>query len=235
MPVDLLALARAVLAGIPREHSAQSARSPSRGDLSAPSSLSLRPQARRVRGWMPRRRAPRVPCHTCGRLPVGTFDDGSPRYDHGHTPDGETWWMPEESAALDKQPALALLMEHEEFTTRAGRTFERWTFVTWRQIGEARHPVEVTGVTGASDRRHDQWQAAVSLSPWCHIKCEDRDGKLIVAAVLPVSTLSQARVGEYLDDEYPDEEEPLDLVVEAAHVFMDMLDQEVQQSGPTDG
>lgn len=30
-------------------------------------------------------------CYTCGRPSTGTYSDGSPRYDHGHTPDGMTW------------------------------------------------------------------------------------------------------------------------------------------------
>ena len=30
-------------------------------------------------------------CFTCGRPPTGRFADGSPKYDHGHRPDGTVW------------------------------------------------------------------------------------------------------------------------------------------------
>ena len=40
-------------------------------------------------GWDPE--DPNRRCFTCGRPPTGRFDDGSPRFDHGHRPDGSVW------------------------------------------------------------------------------------------------------------------------------------------------
>jgi hypothetical protein len=57
-----------------------------------------------------------VPCATCGLSPTGTYDDGSPRYDHGHDPlTGETWWASSDVASVRRCPACA--HEHPVLTT----------------------------------------------------------------------------------------------------------------------
>ncbi len=97
MPPDesLIALARLVIAqahtSTPRETSESGAGSLPTTGPSSPLSLVSQPIPVVRRPKPSRRRLLVTPCHTCGRLPIGTYHDGSPRYDHGHGPDGSTW------------------------------------------------------------------------------------------------------------------------------------------------
>lgn len=164
---------------------------------------------------------PDRPCWTCGRPTSGRFPDGSPQYDHGYDPDvGETRWPRDERSGTDDGPSLALLMGREQFTSRDGRRFERWSFVTWVRQGERHHALEVTGVTGTSGRRRDEWQSALSASGWCHLDLEERAGRVAVRQMRPVWHLSWEQVMAYADDA---DAEDVDLVVEATHIFSDML------------
>jgi hypothetical protein len=81
---DLLALARAALpeASEGRAESAQSAASPDERPLSSLSSLFAQPRS------MARSR-----CWTCGEPATGTWDDGSPRFDHGHDRSTGVRWV----------------------------------------------------------------------------------------------------------------------------------------------
>lgn len=57
--------------------------------------------------WMAKRPGIVIPCHTCGALPVGTFQDGSWKYDchitsgipHGPTTSPRPLWLPGEETA----------------------------------------------------------------------------------------------------------------------------------------
>jgi hypothetical protein len=155
-------------------------------------------------------------------MPTDTYDDGSPRYDHGHDPvTGEMWWATSDVSIADAKPTLALLMGREEFTSRDGRRFERWSFVTWLRDGDVRQPIEVTGVTGVRGRRRAAWERAISEGGWCHMHVEEHDGRFGVAEVRPVSRLSEQRIFEYAE-----QADALDLTGEAMHVFADMLPEE---------
>ena len=85
MSPDFMAIARAVLAesarSVERAGSAESAeRSPDEQVLSLPALLARPSSGARRRCW------------TCGAPATGTWDDGSPRFDHGHDAvTGITW------------------------------------------------------------------------------------------------------------------------------------------------
>lgn len=163
-------------------------------------------------------------CYACGRTPVGTFPDGSARFDQRHPPGGTTW----EGTLLAESPdpALAFLVSHEPFTGRDGRVWERWIFVAWIRVGRARHAVTASGVTGTGGRRRRRWYAALSEHRWCRIEFDDdgvldglrgdRDGAR-VRDVWPVSRLTAAGVARYraMAD--------VDLRDVAREVFTDML------------
>jgi hypothetical protein len=129
---DLLALARSGLSGetselseisppqrrsgFSGETSELSEQSPLADPLPSPSSLLSHPNRVSLRRKRRRKRIPRVPCFTCGLSPTGTYEDGSPRYDHGHDPvTGETWWAPSEVASARTCPACQ--HEHPAGTT----------------------------------------------------------------------------------------------------------------------
>jgi hypothetical protein len=105
-------------APVPQEPSGKtSAESPLADLLPLPSLLLSRPRRVPTRRRDGRRRpTPGVPCFTCGLSPTGTYEDGSPRYDHGHDPvTGETWWAPKEVASAHTCPACR--HEHPAGTT----------------------------------------------------------------------------------------------------------------------
>jgi len=130
-------------------------------------------------------------CHTCGRPPVGTFQDGSPRYDHGHRPDGTTWEAEPATAPVLSRP-LALLMDRERFTGRNGRRWERWAFVAWTASG----PAEATGVTSTLGTRRRQWDRNVSPDGWCRVELDEHG----VRDVFPrASGLSEPAIAHYAD------------------------------------
>ena len=143
-------------------------------------------------------------CRTCARAAVGTFSDGSARFDHGHLPDGTTW---EATPHLESpESAVAFLVAHEPFTARGGRAWERWTFAVWVRLGRARHAVTASGVTGTSGRRSQRWHAALSEHRWCRVEVDDdsvldflrgdRDSAR-VRDLRPISSLSDAGVTRY--------------------------------------
>jgi hypothetical protein len=116
MPRDLLALARTVLAEFApaddRAESAESAESRSDLDLSALLSLPAHP------GVRSRRR-----CWTCGESAIGSWDDGSPRFDHGHDAvTGITWRRPRSRRAFvgSVRTCPACVTEHPVGTTCDG-------------------------------------------------------------------------------------------------------------------
>jgi hypothetical protein len=135
-----------------------------------------------------------IPCHTCGRLPVGTFDDGSPRYDHGHRPDGSTWEATAPAAQTTERP-LAMLMDRERFTGRRGRRWERWRFVVWTAD---RGAVEVVGITSTVGLRRRRWERAVSSRGLCRVDTDD-DGIRDVIPWSRRSPLSEGAVAHYAD------------------------------------
>lgn len=171
------------------------------------------------RGKRSRKRIPRIPCFTCGLSPTDTYDDGSPRYDHGHDPvTGETWWAEIDDDDVPVGPAFALHTGLDRFRSREGRDRMRWSFVTWP--GEGHPAQEVTAVTGTRGPRWLAWQEAVSESPWCQVRLDEWNGRLGVAEVLPASRLTDARIEAYIDEANAAD---LDLLAEAVHIFMDML------------
>ena len=212
---DLLELARSTRGG---ETSERSERSASRHILPLPSSRPARPHpARKAR----RKRIPRVPCATCELMCTDTYDDGSPRYDHGHDPvTGERWWGSTAEEAVPSDPVLALLTGRGRFRSREGRDRERWSFVAWLREGERYQAHEVSGVTGMRGPRRRTWETAVSASPWCRLRLEAWDERLGIAEVSPVARLSDEQIDAYV--EVADIHE-LDLLAEAVHIFMDLL------------
>ena len=82
-------------------------KSPPASPLSAHLSLLAQPDAagtaRRSPPELPERREPggRRRCYTCGQVADGTWDDGSPRWHHGHDPvTGQRWTMPPRRARV---------------------------------------------------------------------------------------------------------------------------------------
>ena len=109
---DLLELARSKRGS---ETSERSEVSLSPAVLPSHPSLLSRPRAvrRRRPKWVPR-----VPCATCGLRPTDTFDDGSPRYDHGHDfATGETWWAATRTAVATLRRCPACRHEHAAVST----------------------------------------------------------------------------------------------------------------------
>lgn len=110
---DLLALARSALSG---ERSEKSEESPGVATLTSHLSLLSQPNRVPLHRKRRRKRIPRIPCFTCGLSPIDTYDDGSPRYDHGHDPEtGETWWASSDVASVRRCPACS--HEHPVLTT----------------------------------------------------------------------------------------------------------------------
>jgi hypothetical protein len=154
-------------------------------------------------------------------MPTDTYEDGSPRYDHGHDPaTGERWWAPSDEDTIPIDPVLALFMGRERFRSREGRERERWSFVTWLREGGRYRAHEVTGVTGMRGPRQAAWQRALSESPWCRLRLEEWGGRLAVGDVLAVSTLSAGRTDDLVVGA---DSRDLDLLAEAAHIYIDML------------
>jgi len=130
--------------------------------------------------------------------------------------------------SVDAVPWFAILMEREPFTSRDGRRFERWSFVTWVRDGDVRHPHEVIGITGTSGRRRSAWQRAISESGYCRVLLEERWERLAVAQVLPVSRLSHVAIAAYADEAdaaYEADAESVDLLNVARQIFDDMLEE----------
>jgi len=116
---DLLARARSVRSGFSGEISELSERSLLEGTLSSHLSLLSQPNRVPLRRKRRRKRIPRIPCATCGLSPTDTYEDGSPRYDHGHDPKtGEVWWAQAEVASVRRCPACS--HEHPVLTTCLG-------------------------------------------------------------------------------------------------------------------
>jgi hypothetical protein len=59
-------------------------------------------------------------CATCGRPPVGRFPDGSPRYDHGHLPDGGVWEAEEDASGPVRERALPGIVRYAIVALRRG-------------------------------------------------------------------------------------------------------------------
>lgn len=168
-------------------------------------------------------------------MPTDTYDDGSPRYDHGHDPEtGERWWTPRVEDAIPTGPILAFYAGRERFRSREGRDRERWSFVTWRRTDGRYRAHEVTGITGMRGPRRSAWESAVSESPWCRVRLEEWGERLGIAEVSPVLRLSDERADTYADEA---DAEELDLLAEAVHTFMDMLPEDGPRfrDGPSSG
>ena len=109
-----------------------------------------------------------VVCHTCGRTPTGRYPDGSPRYDHGHGPDGLTWVDPIRRVSTRTCPACGL--GHPVLTTCAGgwrpgriETSRRREVLTWSHHQEvAADPPEV------ADAWLDQAEAIADIAVLSH-------------------------------------------------------------------
>jgi hypothetical protein len=154
-------------------------------------------------------------------MPTDTFEDGSPRYDHGHDPvTGERWWAPPDEDTIPTGPVLALLTGRERFRSREGLDRERWSFLTWLREDRRYQAHEVTGVTGMRGPRRVAWESAVSASPWCRLRLEVWDERLGIADVLPLSGLSDERIDDLAVEA---DTHDLDPWAEAAHIFIDRL------------
>lgn len=119
MPRDVESLVAAALAAVVVRAETRGAESvesvvtaPS-DDLSTPSTL----HTPRVSAAKHRPGARLVPCYTCGRLPVGNFDDGSPRYDHCHDRATGLYWINPQGVRFPVRVCPACVHEHPVGTT----------------------------------------------------------------------------------------------------------------------